>query len=255
MKTLLNVFAMLALGLMAGRSWATNPEVAPLPAVETVIERALARAQREAENDRTFKATYFFTRSKTNEYRNIRGNVTKRKVKVGVNEPSAFSTSEVSDSLLSGTRPRTNAISSDTSLHKREFLANTNLVKRFSFELRGRETVGGRPALLVEFKPANNKFPTSDFKERCLSKVAGRVWVDEAEFAIVKAEAQLTEGIGVVGGLVGAVHKFNFSFGRERTDDGLWYTRLLTWHLEMREMIVERTIDCVETKTDVRKVQ
>jgi hypothetical protein len=56
-----------------------------------------------------------------------------------------------------------------------------------------------------------------------------------------------------VGGLIGAVHKFNFSFGRERTDEGIWYTHLLTWHLELREVIVERVIDCVETKTEVRK--
>ena len=44
-----------------------------------------------------------------------------------------------------------------------------------------------------------------------------------------------------------------YSFLKARTAEGIWYTQLLTWHLEMREMIVERTIDCVETKTDVRK--
>ena len=252
MKTVLRMASMLALGAIAGTSWANGPDAAPLPAVETVIERALARAQKEAENDRTFKATYIFTRSKTNEYRNIRGHLTKRRVKTSVNEPSKRE-SENAELMAVSNSSNTNRVSSDTSLHKRELMANTNLVQRFSFELRGRELVGGRPTLIVEFKQSNKKLPTSNFKERCLSKVTGRVWLDEEEYAVVKAEARLTEGISVVGGLVGAVHKFNFKFDRERTAEGIWYTQLLTWHLEMREMIVERTIDCVETKTDVRK--
>ena len=254
MKTVLRMASLLAWGAIAGTSWANGPDAAPLPAVEKVIERALARAQKEAENDRAFKATYIFTRSKTNEYRNIRGNLTKRRVKTSVNEPSKRGKEDL-DVVAVNDSASTNKVSSDTSLHKRELLANTNLLQRFSFELRGREVVGGRPAFIVEFKPSNKKFASSNFKERCLSKVAGRVWLDEEEYAVVKAEARLTEGIGVVGGLVGAVHKFNFKFDRGRTAEGIWYTQLLTWHLEMREMIVERTIDCVETKTDVRKAQ
>lgn len=253
MTMVLKLASVLAWGAMAGTSWANGPDAAPLPAVETVIERALARAQKEAENDRTFKATYIFTRSKTNEYRNIRGNLTKRRVKTSVNEPAKRGGEDL-DVVVVHDPTSTNRVSSDTSLHKRELMANTNLVQRFSFELRGREVVGGRPAFLVEFKPSKKKFSSSNFKERCLSKVAGRVWLDEEEYAVVKAEARLTEGIGVVGGFVGAVHKFNFSFDRGRTEEGIWYTQLLTWHLEMREVIVERTIDCVETKTEVRKV-
>jgi len=241
----------LAWGAIAGTSWATSLETASLPAVEIIVERALARAQQEAENDRAFKAAYIFTRTRTNDYRNVRGNLTKRRVKTSVNQPG------VRDGENPGSMGPvlgiTNKVSSDTSLHKRELLASTNLVERFTFELCGREIVGGRPALIVEFKPSKKQPAIANFKERCLSKVAGRVWLDEEEYAVVKAEARLTEGIGVVGGLVGAVNKFNFSFGRERTEDGLWYTRLLTWHLEMREVIVERTIDCIETKTDVRK--
>lgn len=251
MKTLLKALSVLALGLLGGRSWATSPE-SPLPAVETVIEWALARASKETENDQVFKDTYFFTRSKTTEYRNIRGNLTDRKEKTSRNEPSTRRNDDVRDADA-GSAWTTNKVSSDTARHKREFLASTNLVKHFAFELQGREVIDGRPALIVAFKPSSRQFPVTDFKERCLSKVAGRFWVDEAEHVVVKVEARLTERIGIVGGLVGAVKKFTFSFGRERTAEGLWYTKLLTWHLELREVIVERVIDCVETKTDVRK--
>jgi hypothetical protein len=255
MKTLLNVAGVLALGLMGEWSWANSPEATPLPPVETIVERAVARAYKETENDQAFKDTYYFTRSKTTEYRNIRGNLTKRKDKTSVNEPSPRSPEELVQPAAASAWGGTNIVSSDTRLHKRDLLANTNLVKRFTFELRGREMIDGRSSFVVDFKPVSGKLSASDLKERFLNKAAGRIWVDEAEYVIVKAEAKLTEGVSVVGGLVGAVHKFNFSFGRGRTADGLWYTRLLTWHLEAREVIVERVIDCVETKSDVRKAR
>ena len=253
MKTWLNVAGVLALGLMAERSWANSPERASLPPVATIVERALAQAQKETENDQTFKDTYCFTRSKTTEFRNLRGHLTKRKARTTVNEPSARNADETVESAAGSAWGGTNVVSSDTRLHKRDLLANTNLLKRFTFELRGRELIDGRPTFIVDFKPVSGKLSAANLKERFLNKTAGRVWVDEAEYVIVKAEAKLTEGFSVVGGLVGTVHKFNFSFGRVRTADGLWYTRLLTWHLEAREVIVERVVDCVETKTEVRK--
>lgn len=250
MKTLLNVAGVLALGLMGGQSWATSPEAASLPPVETVVERALVRAQKETENDRAFKATYQYKRSKTTEYRNVRGHLTKRKAKTDVNEPALRDNGESTTNAAWG---GTNVVSSDTRVHKRDFLAHTNLVKRFTFELQGRELVQGRPALIVDFKPLNRKLPAADLKEKFLNHTAGRIWVDEVDYALVKAEARLLDEVNIVGGLIGTVHKFNFSFGRERTQDGLWYTRLLTWHLEMREVLVQKVIDCVETKSDVRK--
>jgi len=253
MKMVKIVASLLALGALAGRSWATSPSAAPLPPVETIVERACARAQKEMENDATFKANYSFKRSKTTEYKNLRGHVTKRKEKTNLNRPSARRVESTPGAATNSAWATTNKVSSDTSLHKRDLLADTNLISRFKFELQGREIINGRWAFVVDFVPASKKPPTSSLKDRCLSKTAGRVWVDENEYVIVQAEARLTDGIGVVGGLIGAVHKFNFSFGRERTEEGIWYTRLLTWHLEAREVIVERIIDCVETKTEVCK--
>ena len=78
--------------------------------------------------------------------------------------------------------------------------------------------------------------------------------MDEADYVIAKADIHLTESVTVVGGLVGAVWKFNYGFNRERTADGLWFTRAVDWHLEGREVILRRAIDHHEAKTGVRKV-
>ena len=55
-------------------------------------------------------------------------------------------------------------------------------------------------------------------------------------------------------GLVGAVGKFSYAFERGRTDDGMWFTRKVDWHLEGREVILRRTVDYHEQTTDVRKI-
>ena len=106
---------------------------------------------------------------------------------------------------------------------------------------------------MLEFKPAKKNLPERNIKDRFINKAAGRVWVDEADYVIAKADVHLTESVNVVGGLVGAVWKFNYSFDRERTSDGLWFTRAVDWHLEGREVVFRRAIDYHEGKTGVRK--
>jgi hypothetical protein len=63
----------------------------------------------------------------------------------------------------------------------------------------------------------------------------------------------LTEKVNVVGGLVGSIWKFDYGFDRVRTADGLWFTHGVDWHLEGREVIVRRTVDYHEGKSEVRK--
>jgi len=80
------------------------------------------------------------------------------------------------------------------------------------------------------------------------------VWVDEAEFAVVKADLYLTEKVNVVGGLVGAVTKFTYQFNRERTLEGLWFTQDVKWHLEGRQVLAHKIIDHFEEKKDIRQM-
>jgi hypothetical protein len=64
----------------------------------------------------------------------------------------------------------------------------------------------------------------------------------------------LTEQVNVLYGLVGAVWKFEYSFDRARTPEGWWYARQVDWHLEGREVVVNRVVDYHETKTNAVKV-
>src|SRR6185369_13713805 len=98
-----------------------------------------------------------------------------------------------------------------------------DLVKRFQFTLVGREMLNGRPTLVADFKPANDHLPVNSFADRFINKAAGRVWVDEEDFAIAQGQLHLTQQVNVLGGLVGAVWKFNYDFTRMRTPEGYWF--------------------------------
>ena len=88
-----------------------------------------------------------------------------------------------------------------------------------------------------------------------INRLAGRVWVDEREYAIMKCALHLIESINIVGGIVGEAQRFEYGFERERTEEGVWYVKDSKWQLEGREILVHRKADYHETVTEVRKVK
>jgi hypothetical protein len=230
---------------------------APLPPVDVVIQRALNRAAMEDENDHEFNVSYSYERVRLTEYRNGKGELKKHEekrspggvVKADPAPVAAPQPVETNDAPVSEThsniRGKAFAVK-DYSL--------SNLVSRFQFTLVGRETVNGRSSLVLDFKPADKKLPVNSYKDKFINKAAGRVWVDEADYAIAKADLHLTQQVSVLGGLVGAVWKFTYSFERDRTPEGLWFSRHVDWHLEGREVIFHRIVDYHEQKLDAQKV-
>ncbi|MDB6057387.1 MAG: hypothetical protein JWO95_1231 [Verrucomicrobiales bacterium] len=233
----------------------------PLPSLESVLQRAIETAKHEAENDRLVNQRYQYTRSRVTEYRNGDGEVTKREEKssahklrtngVPGNSNHARTPAAVTPKQLTEKTPK-----SATGEHpevKKDILYDESLYSRFQFTLVRRELVAGRSVLVLDFKPANKKLPVHDFKDRFINLAAGRLWVDEDDSALVKADLHLTEKVNVMAGIVGAVAKFSCTLDRERTADGLWFTHAMNWHLEARALLARRTIDYHEEKTGVQK--
>jgi hypothetical protein len=129
-----------------------------------------------------------------------------------------------------------------------------NLAKRFQFTLAGREMLNGRPSLVVDFKPASDHLPVNSFADKFINKAAGRVWVDEEDYAIAQAQLHLTQQVNVLGGLVGAVWEFTYGFTRLRTPEGYWFARSMDWHLEGREVVINRIVDYHERKLNEQKI-
>jgi hypothetical protein len=247
----------IAVMIFLANSLPAETNTTPLPTVDTVIQRALARAAMEDENDHDFNVNYHYERVRLTEYRNGKGELKKHEEK-----RSSEGASLTNSAPVAAPAPveKDDAPVSDThsNIRGKAFAVKdyslSNLVSRFQFTLVGRETVNGRSALVLDFEPADKKLPVNSYKDKFINKAAGRVWVDEADYAIARADLHLTQQVNVLGGLVGAVWKFTYSFERERTPEGLWFSRHVDWHLEGREVVFNRIVDYHEQKIDTQKV-
>lgn len=220
---------------------------APLPSVGTVLDGMVERARKEAGNDYLFLTTYSCIKSNATEYRNPKGEVKKRDIVTSTNDPAT----------TARTGPPPVIATDDNSpepYKSQEFAVTKEVLQRFEFKVAGRETLRGRPTLILDFLPAKGKQPERSLKERFINKAGGRIWVDEAEYAVAKAELYLTERVNVLGGLAGMVRKFTCDFERERLEDGVWYARETEWHLEGRELFTRKLVDFHESQTGVGKM-
>lgn len=230
-----------------------------LPSLETVLKGVAEQAQKEGETERAFKQGYSYTRNKLTEYRDAKGELKKREEKKRAYNPklaraaSTAQTSEVKPQKENSSANKKNS-SREKAFEKSDFAMTDDLLKRFDFTIVRRESVQGRQTLVLDFKPADKDLPERNIKDKFINRAAGRVWVDEQDYALVKADLHLTERVNVIGGLVGAVWKFTYNFARERTAEGLWFARAVNWHLEGRELFSQRTIDYREENTDVKKI-
>lgn len=265
MSKVFQISFLAGLVLLPRAGWATSE--APLPPVKQVIERALERAEREDENDRQFKQRYYYVRSRLTEIRNAKGDIKKSKLKIYTNAPvatvivpalqppaSIIADPSESDEETNSEVPAEVQAEVSHKFDKDEIQFNQDLLSRFDFKLVGREQTNGcRSLLVVDFTPKKKKLPEKGIQDRVINRMAGRIWVDEQEFAIKKCALRLTKSISVLGGIVGEAQKFQYGFERERTPDGLWYVRDSSWHLEGRLVVVHREADYHEKWTEVRK--
>jgi hypothetical protein len=263
MKSFWTIFAALIFGGTVFSQKAVGATPSPLPPIETVIQRVEAAAETEGTNDTLFDHRYFYTRDKVTEFFNSDGHLIKRDEKQNTNDPLRKLTisrpkleTPRSDPAAENQRPtETQSDIHGRQFQKKDILLNPDLLKRFTFTMVGREMLDGRPALVVDFKPASDDLPVHSIKDKFINVAAGRVWIDEGDYTLTKADLHLTQRVNVFGGLVGAVWKFSYSFDRARTADGLWFTRDVDWHLEGREVFIPRSVDYHEQLSNLKKLQ
>ena len=88
--------------------------------------------------------------------------------------------------------------------------------------MEGREPIDGRGTICVAFRPRPGYKATTE-DAQAIQKLAGRAWVDEENYQIVKIEAELLESVGVgPGGLIRLQKGAQAFFERRRINDEIW---------------------------------
>ncbi len=263
MKRIFPLGWLLGLGLALLPALGLASTATPLPKVDDIVKRALERGEAEPENDELFKQRYYFVRSRHTEIRNSDGDVKKLKIRISTNQPVSLALTSAApvqpQPVPTIHAPKQAAADKNKSelprkFEKKEHLEfGKELIKRYDFKLVGREVTNGCSLLVVDFTPKPGKLPENDLRDKVVNRMAGRLWIDEREYAIKRCAVRLIRNLKIIGGIVGEAYKFNFMFERERTDDGLWYVSESNWHVEGRQVVVYREADYHEKRTDVRK--
>jgi hypothetical protein len=111
------------------------------------------------------------------------------------------------------------------------------VLDRFDFRSVAREPVEGRPAILMEFTPLPGK---RDLKgDVFLRQMAGRLWVDEAERVVVRAEIHSTGSIKVAFGLGASIAAVELFSEFTRVEDGVWLPRRTQSLVQGRVMLLK----------------
>lgn len=107
------------------------------------------------------------------------------------------------------------------------FRFDAELVSKYRAEVLGREAVNGRNAWVLRFEPKSRDLPVRKRIDRLTNKLTGKLWIDDQDYEIVKAEGRLIEPARVGLGLIANFQKLDFSVEMVRLDDSTWLPQRL----------------------------
>jgi len=130
-----------------------------------------------------------------------------------------------------------------------------DLTGRYNFTLVGTETVNGRPAYVLTFQPKGEDLPVRKMVDRVLNRMGGKVWVDQQEFEIAKAQLRL-QSQATLGGLlkvVGALKRFDYKVERIRVAENAWFNHTTEGDYESRKLWDSSHIRTTTKATDFQR--
>jgi len=132
-------------------------------------------------------------------------------------------------------------------LARKEALVTPELLERYQFAVKERVVLSKRPTLVVSFKPKEGDQPESTIQDRILNRMAGTLWIDEAEADTVRVEANLVDplSVGFLGWL-GSLTRCDVSLTRRRMPDGVWINDRMTVFIQCRKLVTSQRFRLTE---------
>ena len=117
-------------------------------------------------------------------------------------------------------REKAEAISGGSAVTEQPGVRLSAILDRYDFRALGREAVDGRPSIVLDFGARPGRRTIEG--DNVLRNLAGRIWVDEAEGEVVRAEARNTSSIRFALGLGASVSTLSFRLEFRKVDDSVW---------------------------------
>jgi hypothetical protein len=218
----------------------TGPEIA---------KRLVARAQ--AANSSPKHQQYTYSKLTVSEEMDENGRVKERKEKVLFFKAGSGSLLEMKvngkpvsgeefrkhEEQASQNRQKLNASKTGGRDDNWEKYLTPELLTKYQFKLLERVNYNGRPTYILGFEPVSRNLPVKQMADRLANQVAGKVWVDETEFEVARAEVNLLSEVNLWGGMLGSLKKLYFLVDRTRLDENIWFNRSTYGDFQGRKLL------------------
>ena len=125
---------------------------------------------------------------------------------------------------------------------------------KFIPHLIGTETINGRPAYILQFLHDPEKRFKEAMANEVLKHVLIKIWIDQKEFQVAKAEVVLANPLYVIGGLAATVTTFKLTAYQKRLTPEIWTDHRVTTFIEGRVLWTPHTITFSSESFDFKPV-
>jgi hypothetical protein len=100
----------------------------------------------------------------------------------------------------------------------------SEMLRAFAFRQTGQEEHENHPTKVIDFSPRSDYEPPEEYADfRLLKKLKGRLWVDEMDLQIVRAEIEFVEDFKMAAGLLIKINKgTTYSVVQKKVRDEVW---------------------------------
>lgn len=134
----------------------------------------------------------------------------------------------------------------------RSLSLSADLLSRYEFSLAGQETLNGRPAWMLRFRPKSGA-DADGFFDRLVNAMSGIIWVDIEDGQLAKAEIFLSKKVSFFGGLAGAIERMDLTLVQRRIEPNVWLGESTFIDFSGRKLFSSIRFRCYETCSDFHR--
>jgi len=139
---------------------------------------------------------------------------------------------------------------------RKEALVTPELLERYQFEVKERVSLSNRATLVLTFRPKEGKLPTKTITDKLLNRMAGTVWVDEADGDTAKLSVNLVEPVSLGWfGVLGSLSQCELSLERQRMSEGVWVNARQVLLIQYRKLTATRHFRTTEESSGFKKAE
>jgi hypothetical protein len=139
---------------------------------------------------------------------------------------------------------------------RKEALVTPALLDRYEFTVRERVILNNRSTLVLTFKPRQGKLPSKAIQDRLLNRMAGTLWIDEADADTARLAVRLVEPVSLGWfGWLGSLSRCELSMERQRMPDSVWVNTKLGLLIQCRKLAATLRFRTTEESRGFRRLE